>query len=87
MSMGGVGTSSNNIFNLNFYNPASLSALIYTTYTLAGENRAYSFEDDNGKDKSSNAYLSYIAVGNTNWTKRWICVWITILKSTTGYSY
>ncbi|MDT0552849.1 outer membrane beta-barrel protein [Urechidicola vernalis] len=63
MSMGGVGVSNNNRFNLNFNNPASFAALSFTTYTLAGENRAYSFEDDNGKDKSSNAYLSYIAVG------------------------
>lgn len=63
MSMGGVGTSSSNTYNLNFNNPASLASLRLTTYTLAGENRAISFEDANGKDKSSSAYLSYLALG------------------------
>lgn len=63
MSMGGVGTASSNRFNLNFNNPASLASLKLTTYTLAGENRAMSFEDTNGKETSSSAYLSYLALG------------------------
>ena len=63
MSMGGVGTSSSNLYNLNFNNPASLSSLRLTTYTLADENRAMSFEDTKGKETSSNAYLSYLALG------------------------
>ncbi len=63
MSMGGVGVSSINNFNLHFNNPASYASLILTTYSLAGENRAYSFEDDKNKQTSSNAYLSYLAVG------------------------
>lgn len=63
MSMGGVGVSSSNSFNLHFNNPASYASLLLTTYALAGENRAYSFEDDKNKQTSSNAFLSYLAIG------------------------
>lgn len=62
MSMGGVGTAKST-FQLGFSNPANYSALFLTTYTLAAENRAYWFEDVNGKDNSSNAYLSYVGMG------------------------
>ncbi|GAB1308915.1 hypothetical protein KH5_15980 [Urechidicola sp. KH5] len=62
MSMGSVGTASNS-YQLSFSNPASYAGLIITNYTIAGENRAYNFKDDNAKDNSSNAYLSYLAMG------------------------
>ena len=63
MSMGGVGTSSSNFFNLNFNNPASLSSLRVTTFTMAGQNSASSYLDDKAEGSSSNAYLSYLAMG------------------------
>ena len=63
MSMGGTSTSSANFFNLNFNNPASLSSLRVTTFTIAGQNSASSYEDDNAEGSSSNAYLSYLAMG------------------------
>lgn len=62
MSMGGVGTAKST-FQLSFSNPANYSGLTLTTYTLAMENRAFWFEDVNGKDNSSNAYLSYFGMG------------------------
>lgn len=85
MSMGSVSTSGSDIYNFNFNNPASLSSLIFTTFTLGGENRAYSFKDDNGKETSSNAYLSYIAVGIPIGPKGGFAFGLQP-KSTTGYS-
>lgn len=63
LSMGGVGVSGSDIYNLNFNNPASFAALKLTTYAVAGQNTAYKFEDQSTTQKSSNAFLSYIAVG------------------------
>ena len=63
MSMGGVGVSSVNYNNLYFNNPASYASLVLTAYTIAMQNSASSFKDDNGNGISSNAYLSYIAMG------------------------
>lgn len=63
MSMGGVGTASANFFNLNFNNPASLSSLRVTTFTIAGQNNAASYKDNNAKGSSSTAHLSYLAMG------------------------
>jgi hypothetical protein len=63
MSMGGVGTASSNFFNLNFNNPASLSSLRVTTFTAAGQNSASTYLDDQAEGSSSNAYLSYLAMG------------------------
>ena len=63
MSMGGVGTASNSTYQFTFSNPASYSSILLTTYTLAGQNRGISLKDANGKQKTSNASLSYLAMG------------------------
>jgi len=63
MSMGGVGVASNNLYQLTFSNPASYSSLRLTTYSLAGQNKGISVADVNGKQKASNASLSYLAMG------------------------
>ncbi len=62
MSMGGIGTTGLND-HLSFSNPASYASLTLTRYTLAAENRAFWFNDENGSDNSSNAYLSYLGIG------------------------
>ena len=62
MSMGGVGTAGIS-GQLSFSNPASYASLKITRYTLSAENSAYWFKDENGSDKSSNAYLSYLGFG------------------------
>ena len=62
MSMGGVGTTG--VANqLSFSNPASYANLLVTRYSVAAENRAFWFTDENGSDNSSNAYLSYLGIG------------------------
>ena len=62
MSMGGIGTAGLN-GQLSFSNPASYASFSVTRYTLAAENRAFWFDDENGSDNSSNAYLSYLGMG------------------------
>jgi len=85
MSMGGVSTSGGDIFNFNLNNPASFSSLIFTTFTIAGENRAYSFKDVTNNDNSSNAFLSYVAIGIPIGPKGGFAFGLQP-KSTTGYS-
>ena len=63
MSMGGVGTATNSQYQFTFSNPASYSSISLTTYTLAGQNRGISLKDANGKQKTSNASFSYLAMG------------------------
>ena len=63
MSMGGVGTASNSTYQFTFSNPASYSSILLTTYSLAGQNRGISLKDATGKQKTSNASLSYLAMG------------------------
>jgi len=62
MSMGGIGTAGLN-GQISFSNPASYASFTVTRYTLAAENRAFWFDDENGSDNSSNAYLSYLGMG------------------------
>ncbi|MDC9721682.1 MAG: hypothetical protein PSN34_02760 [Urechidicola sp.] len=62
MSMGGIGTAGLN-GQLSFSNPASYASFTLIRYTVAAENRAIWFNDDNGSDNSSNAYLSYLGMG------------------------
>ncbi|PHR71624.1 MAG: hypothetical protein COA67_06315 [Lutibacter sp.] len=63
MSMGGVGTATNSTYQFTFSNPASYSSILLTTYSLAGQNRGISLKDASGKQKTSNASLSYLAMG------------------------
>ncbi|WP_111706482.1 hypothetical protein [Lutibacter citreus] len=63
ISMGGVGVSLGETFRLNFSNPASLSSLNFTTYTLAIENINLTAKDGVNSEKGASTYLSYIAMG------------------------
>lgn len=63
LSMGGVGVSLGESFRLNFSNPASLSALKFTTYTLAIENVNISSKDGVNTEDGAATYLSYLAMG------------------------
>lgn len=63
ISMGGIGVSLQDQFRINLSNPASLSSLKFTTYTLAIENKNIWAEDSQDKQKGASTYLSYIAMG------------------------
>jgi len=84
MSMGGVGTAGN-LDRLSFSNPASFALQRVSSYTLSGENRAYWFKDNNGKDNASNAYLSYLAMGIPLGDKAGFAFGLQ-LNSTMGYT-
>jgi len=63
ISMGGIGVSLNDQFRLNLSNPASLSSLKFTTYSLAIENRNIWAKDSQDKQQGAATYLSYLAMG------------------------
>ncbi len=63
LSMGGVGVSMNDNFHLNFTNPAGISGLRFTTYSLAIENKNLQSKDAVGNEKAATTYLSYLALG------------------------
>ncbi|MBK5210520.1 MAG: hypothetical protein JJE44_13610 [Flavobacteriaceae bacterium] len=63
LSMGGVGVSLNESYRLNFLNPAANASLRFTTYAMALENINNTAKDNNGKQKASTTYLSYLALG------------------------
>ena len=63
LSMGGVGVSMSDNFHLNFSNPAASSALKFTTYSLALENKNVTAKDASGTEKAATTYLSYLALG------------------------
>ena len=85
MSMGGVGTAGSPTYQLSFSNPASYASQMITTYTMALENRAVWFEDDNASDNSSNGYLSYLAMGIPMGEKGGFAFGLQ-LNSTLGYT-
>ncbi len=63
LSMGGVGVALNDVFRLNFSNPASAASLSFTTYALAIENKYITAQDANNKQSAATTYLSYLALG------------------------
>ncbi|WP_298368178.1 hypothetical protein [uncultured Lutibacter sp.] len=63
ISMGGIGVSLNEAFRLNLSNPASLSGLKFTTYTLGIENINITAKDGVDSEAGSATYLSYLAMG------------------------
>ncbi|PCI11680.1 MAG: hypothetical protein COB73_01455 [Flavobacteriaceae bacterium] len=85
MSMGGVGTSGSINNQLSFSNPASYTSLKITRYTLSAENRAFRFKDETSSDNSSNAYLSYLAMGIPLGDKAGFAFGLQ-LNSTIGYT-
>ncbi|MBL4725053.1 MAG: hypothetical protein JKY73_06780 [Lutibacter sp.] len=63
LSMGGIGVSKNDVYHLNFSNPASAASLLFTTYAIAIENKNVSVQDANNKQSAATTYLSYLALG------------------------
>ena len=61
-AMGGVSVFADSI-HLNFKNPASLSKLGLTTYSLGATMSRYSLEDENTSGSSRNASFDYLALG------------------------
>ena len=59
----GVSTALNSPFKLYFSNPASLGALRFTTYTIAGANIFTKIDDGVNKQSASSFGLSYLALG------------------------
>ncbi|REE80543.1 hypothetical protein BX611_2188 [Lutibacter oceani] len=62
-SMGSIGVSLSDEFRLNLSNPASLSSLKFTTYSLAIENKNIWAKDGTDTQQGGTTYLSYLAMG------------------------
>jgi hypothetical protein len=60
-SMGGLGILPDSI-HVNLQNPASYSALKFTTFTIAATNSSTSFKTNEGSDRAGRTTLDYIAV-------------------------
>ena len=63
ISMGSIGVSLNDEFRLNLSNPASLSSLKFTTYSLAIENKNIWAKEGADTQHGATTYLSYLAMG------------------------
>jgi len=63
LSMGGIGVALNDVYHLNFSNPASVASLSFTTYTLAIENKNINAQNSNSSQRAAATYLSYLALG------------------------
>lgn len=63
LSMGGIGVAKNDVYHLNFSNPASAASLLFTTYAIAIENKNVNVQDANNKQSAAATYLSYLALG------------------------
>lgn len=61
--MGGIGTAISGPLDLNFSNPAALSSLRFTTYSVAAINTLNQVTDLNSSQRSSVFSLSYLALG------------------------
>ncbi|WP_456376561.1 hypothetical protein [Lutibacter sp.] len=63
LGMGGIGVALQDVYHLNFSNPASAASLMFTNYTLAIENKNISAQDATDKQSAATTYLSYLALG------------------------
>ena len=63
LSMGGIGVALDDIYHLNFSNPASVASLSFTTYALVIENKNTNAQDSNSEQSAAATYLSYLALG------------------------
>ncbi|UUC45848.1 outer membrane protein transport protein [Flavobacterium cerinum] len=61
-AMGGLGVLPDSI-HLNLQNPASLSGLIMTTFTVGATNRSTTFKTDSQKETASRTTFDYLALG------------------------
>lgn len=62
-SMGGVGTAVSVPGNLNFSNPAAMSGILFTSYTIGALNTVNQLVDQNTTQSNSVFSLSYLALG------------------------
>ena len=62
-SMGGIGIAFNNMYHLNFLNPASNAALRFATYSVGVNVNDLTIKDFSGSQKSTSSTLSYINIG------------------------
>jgi len=63
LSMGGVGISFHDSYHLNLTNPAAVTSLKYTNYSIALENINISAKDNTTSQNGKITYLSYLAMG------------------------
>ena len=62
-SMGGIGIAFNDVYHLNFLNPASNANLRFATYTIGANVNDLTIKDFSGSQKSTSSTLSYINIG------------------------
>jgi hypothetical protein len=62
-SMGGIGIAFNDMYHLNFLNPASNAALRLATYSIGVNANDLTIKDFSGSQKSTSSTLSYINIG------------------------
>lgn len=62
-SMGGIGIAYNNVYHLNFLNPASNAHLRFATYSIGVNVNDLTIKDFSGSQKSTSSTISYINVG------------------------
>ncbi len=63
LSMGGVGVSFHDSYHLNFLNPAAISSIKSTNYSIALEKVSLTVKDNIASQKGAYSFLSYLAVG------------------------
>ena len=62
-SMGGIGIAFNNVYHLNFLNPAANAYLRYATYSIGVNVNDLTIKDFSGSQNSTSTSLSYINIG------------------------
>ena len=62
-SMGGIGVAYNNIYHLNFLNPAASANLRFATYTFGATASNLTVKDFSGSQSSTSVNLSYFNMG------------------------
>ena len=62
-SMGGIGIAFNDMYHLNFLNPAANAALRLATYSIGVNANDLTIKDFSGSQKSTSSTLSYINIG------------------------
>ena len=62
-SMGGMGIAFNNVYHLNFLNPAANAYLRFATYSIGVNVNDLTIKDFSGSQNSTSTTLSYINIG------------------------
>ena len=63
VTMGGIGAAFADSYHLNLANPASLSSLQFTAYTIGMESIFMNAKDNANSENARATYISYLAVG------------------------